>query len=134
MKRWLLSISALIVPLVVQAGGSFYLSDIQPLLKQQPQLWLYVSETMEIAEVGTAPRISTGVNKELSGIRIAPYLLQAKPKGAKGPPVFEIEIQAQTKFYDAGGKEVSLEKAVDYKEVFTGVRIRQILIPEPTSN
>ena len=124
MKCWLLTLSLISSPLIVWAGGSFYLSDIEGLLEQQPQLWNYIRETMEISEVGVASRISSGVNKELAGVRIGPYLLQAKPRGIKGPPIFEIEVLTNTQFYDAKSKGVPLDQAVDYKEVLVCLRIR----------
>ena len=125
-KSWLFTLALFVSSMRVQAGGSFYLSDIQSLLQQQPRLWRYISDTMDVEEVGVASRIGSAVNKELGGIRIAPYVIRAKPKGYKGPPMFEVVIHATTKFYDASGNVVPVDRAVDYKESFSRLELREI--------
>jgi hypothetical protein len=109
-----------------RADGSFFLKDIEPLLMQQPTLWKQIESALDIAAVGTAPRIGYSANKELTGIRIAPFKLLAKPKGSKGKYVFELIVEADTKFVDRHGREVPLERAVDYKETLSRIAIREV--------
>lgn len=110
----------------VQAGGSFYLQDIEPLLRQQPELWAHLEKTLEIEKVGTAGRIGYSQSRELNGVRTAPYRLLAKPKGAPGKYVLELVVEADTKFLDANGNEVPMAQAVDYKESLRAITLRQI--------
>lgn len=128
MKRMKYYCLCILIALVGQArgDGSFYLRDIQPLLQQQPVIWNHLQTTLEIAPVGIAPRISGAQNRELNGVRTAPYRLLAKPKGASGKYVLELVIEADTKFLDGSGRDVPLAQAVDYKELLRYITLRQV--------
>lgn len=108
------------------AGGSFYLEDIRDLLQQQPRLWAHFQSTYDISPTGDAERIGRGQNPRLNGIRIAPYLLWAKPKGVEGDYTLMLEIEAETTYVDAHGKSVPLEKATDIKEHLKGILVREL--------
>ena len=108
------------------ASSSFYLEDIQPLLQQQPTLWAYLQNTLDIQNVGIAPRINSKENPALGGSRIAPYVLSAKPKGTPGDYTLTIEVRAETIFLDAHGKKVPLKDGATIKEHLTGVLVRTI--------
>lgn len=123
--RFTILIAVILFPLLANASGSLYLSDIEPLLKQQPELWASLKTSFDIEDVGTAPRINVRVSQKLDGMRIAPYTFDAKPKGSKGPFIFAIEIRAKTRYYDSKGKEVAVEKAVSVKEELESVVIRK---------
>jgi hypothetical protein len=112
-----------LLPLVGRAGGSFYFTDLKDLLAQQPTLARFLTEHFDISEVGTAPRISTGANKHLSGIRIAPFELEAKPKSAPGDFSFVLIIDAETTYLDSSGRAVTLPKATKIRQRFTGLRV-----------
>lgn len=106
------------------AGGSLPFSDLKELLDQQPVLAKFISEHLDVAEIGTAQRVGGRVNEELSGSRVAPYEFDAKPKGASGDFTLMLVIEAETSFLDANGKKVRVEKATKVQERLTGIRLR----------
>jgi hypothetical protein len=106
------------------AGGSLPFSDLKDLLAQQPILAQFISEHLDVAEIGTASRVGGRVNEELSGSRVSPYEFDAKPKGTKGDFTLMLVIEAETSFLDANGKKVRVEKATKIQERFTGIRLR----------
>jgi hypothetical protein len=106
------------------AGGSLPFSDLKELLAQQPVLAKFISEHLDVAEIGTGSRVGGRVNEELSGSRVAPYEFNAKPKGAKGDFTLMLVIEAETSFLDANGKEVRVEKGTKIQERLTGIRLR----------
>jgi hypothetical protein len=130
MKRvFLVLLAFTLLPLAAHAGGSFFFTDLKDLLAQQPILARFLSEHFDIAEIGGAPRIGTGTNKNLSGIRIAPFELEAKPKGAPGDFSLILIIDAETTYLDSSGHVVALENATDIRQHFTGFRV----IPKPAT-
>lgn len=114
-------------PIAALAGGSFFFTDLKDLLAQQPALARFITEHFDVAETGSAPRIGSGVNKELAGIRIAPFEIDAKPKGASGNFTFILIIDAETTYLDRSGRTVSLPNATDIRQRFTGFRV----LPKP---
>ena len=124
MKRSFLTFSVFaLLSLAAHAGGTFFFTDLKELLNQQPILARFLADHFDIAEVGTAPRIGTGTNKHLSGIRIAPFELDAKPKGAPGDFSFVLIIDAETTYLDSKGRTVALPQATDIRQRFTGFRV-----------
>jgi hypothetical protein len=122
-----LSILALLLSVAgAEQGGSFFLSDIDPLLNKQRSLWDAIQSSFEIHSVGDASRISQSDNPKLAGIRIGPYELWAKPKGAPGAFIFKIEIQTEILFYDNANKPVQLKSATELKETIIAIRIRPL--------
>src|SRR4051812_41444166 len=80
-----LALSCSLLPnALAEQGGTFFLTDIEPLLTQQRPLWDAVRSSFDIHSVGDASRISPQDNRELAGTRIGPYKLWAKPKNALG--------------------------------------------------
>jgi len=124
LMRSIILIFLALIPSVMYADGTIYLSDIEPLLKQQPELWTSITNSFDLRDVGVAPRINVRESQKLDGYRIAPYTIEAKRKGSTGPFIFEIEIQAKTRYYDSKGKEVSVQRAAKLKEDFEGVAIQ----------
>lgn len=108
------------------AGGSFFLEDIRDLLQQQPALWAHIQSTYDISPTGDADRIGRAQNLRLNGVRVAPYLLWAKPKGTDGEYTFMLEVQAETTYLDARGKKVPIERATDVKEQLKGILFREL--------
>lgn len=111
------------------AAGSFTIEDILPLLQQNKELNEFIISTLDIDSGGWATRIGSRANEGLSGARIAPYSIRAKPKGSRGPWLFYLEIGANTEFLDDQGKPVPLEQGKSIKETLIGVR----LVPIPES-
>jgi hypothetical protein len=116
--------AAFLVCTTAFAGGSLPFSDLKELLAQQPVLAQFISEHLDVAEIGTGSRVGGRVNEELSGSRVAPYEFDAKPKGAKGDFTLMLVIEAETNFVDANGKKVRVEKGTRIEERFTGIRLR----------
>ena len=112
--------------LSVFAGGSIDLSDIQPLLNQQPKLWHFYLAHFDISPHGGGLRLgSEGI--PLRGYRVAPYEFPAKMKGNKGPYDLKIKIFADTYFFDSQGKETSDEmQAVSMKEMLRYIAVGQL--------
>ena len=106
------------------AGGSLPFSDLKDLLAQQPVLAQFISEHLDVAEIGTGSRVGGRVNEELSGSRVAPYEFDAKPKSANGDFTLMLVIEAETSFLDANGKKVRVEKGTKIQERVTGIRLR----------
>ena len=113
----------------VQAGGSVELTDIKQLLDQQPQLWQFFVDRLDISTHGGGLRLgSEGI--PLRGYRVAPYEFLAKPKGSSGDYTFKVTITADIYFLDAHGKEVTDEKkAVRVHEVLTGICLGPLKAP-----
>lgn len=59
-----------------------------PLLKQNTELYDFVTANLELETSGWATRIGSRVNEDLGGARIAPYSVRVKPKGSSGPWLF----------------------------------------------
>ena len=110
----------------VSAGGTFFLDDLRGILMQQKALWRSLQSTFEIWPAGSATRIGWADNHNLAGTRHGPYSLMAKPKGARGPFVYEIEIETRTKFFDSSGKVVDPSEATTIKEEITAFKIRPL--------
>jgi hypothetical protein len=105
------------------AGGSVLLSDIQPLLQQQPLLWKFFIDRLDISPEGSGLRLgSAGI--PLRGYRVGPYEFPAKMKDARGPYDLKVTITTDLYFLDANGKEVANEKlAFKKEEVLTGISL-----------
>ena len=123
--RIILFVAVLFFPGTVKADGTLFLSDIEPLLNQQPALWHAIKEGFDLRNVGLAPRIGLKQNKELHGSRIAPYTFDAKPKGSSGAYIFTVTIEAKTHYFNKKGKEVALMGAWDFKEELQSISIMQ---------
>ena len=106
--------------------GTFFLSDIDNLVKQKIELWNQVTRDFDVYPVGNARMISRVENVKLNGIRIGPYYLFAKPKGKKGSYTYEITIETKVVFYDENRNEVSLDKASDEHQQLSKVCIRPL--------
>jgi len=127
LSRIVVAATVALVPLMsVFAGGSFFLDDIRDLLQQQPGLWAHFQSAYDISPNGDAERIGRAQNPRLSGMRVAPYLLWAKPKGVEGDYTLMLEIEAETTYVDAHGKSVPLEKATEIKEHLKGILVREL--------
>jgi hypothetical protein len=118
--------SLLVCGSIASPHGTFFLSDIDDLIKQKSDLWNRVTTDFDLYSIGDARMISRAENIKLNGIRIGPYDIFAKPKGTSGPFTYEVSIETKTEFSDESGREVPLEKAADVKEKITAIRIRPL--------
>lgn len=103
-------------------GGSFQISDIKPLLNQQPGLARAIEQRLDLAETGEAARVGPST-PALAGFRVAPYQIEARAKGEQGPFTLLLSIEAETKYLDAEGKPAPMSRAVAVKEKLTQVCI-----------
>lgn len=122
----LIGVFLLLFPSSVFAGGSVAAQDILSLLRQQPELYEYVANTLELDKVGWATRIGLQVNPDLAGRRVAPYHIKARPKGSKGEWLFFLTIDAVTSFSNTEGKDVPLHEGKSVQEKLIGIRLRPI--------
>jgi hypothetical protein len=106
------------------AGGSFALEDILPILQQDARLATWISNSLDIDETGDATRIGQTVNPRLGGMRIGPYVILAKPKGAGGAFTFELTVETEIIGRSAAGKIVDIAKASTITEKLQSVSIR----------
>jgi hypothetical protein len=122
--RHLIFFAGSIAALLPQAhgSGSFLVEDIKPLLKQKKEIYGLLTDSLDLATSGSADRIGQSVNPNLGGTRVAPYIVYAKPKGARDW-VLEIQIDATTEYLDPSGKPTSMESATSVRETLLSIRI-----------
>ena len=111
------------------AGGSVELSDIQPLIMQQPDLWKLFSDRLDISSHGGGGRLGT-VGIPLRGYRVGPYEFPAKEMMSKEDYNLKIIITTDIYFLDKNGKETSDEKRAVWKEeVLTAISLAPLKPP-----
>ena len=106
------------------AGGSFALEDLKPILQQEPVMAKWLTDGLEFAETGDAVRIGQNVNPRFGGLRIGPYVILAKPKGASGPFTLEVTVETELISRNAAGKDVDVSQAQVIREKFASVSVR----------
>jgi len=111
------------------AGGSVQLSGIQPLLNQQPALWKWFTDRLEISPEGGGLRLGS-VGIPLRGYRVGPYEFRAKFKGSTGDYDLKVTVTTDLYFLDAQGREVTDQKlAVKKEEMLTGISLGPLEAP-----
>lgn len=106
------------------AGGSFALEDLSPILKPEPVMAKWLTDGLEFAENGDAVRIGQNVNPRFGGLRVGPYVILAKPKGAPGPFTLEVTVETELICRNAAGKAVDVSQAQVIQEKFSSVTVR----------
>lgn len=107
------------------AEGSFGFEDIQPILQQQPVLAQWLTGGLDFDETGGyAIRIGQNVNPRLGGLRVGPYVILAKPKGAAGPFSLEVTVETEIICLNKAGKPVDVSKAQTIQEKFSSVTVK----------
>ena len=107
-----------------RAGGSFSVDEFMLILEQQPAIAQWIADSLDLDETGTAMRIGQEVNPNLGGMRIGPYTILAKPKGADGPFTLELTMETQMDCLDDSGNSVEFDKATAIEESFDYLTIR----------
>lgn len=109
----------------VRAGGSFsFEQDLLPLLKQQPVMAQWLTSSLDFDETGDAIRIGQNVNPRFGGLRVGPYTILARPKGAAGLFTFEVTVETELICLDKTRKPVDVSEAVTIKEKFASVTVK----------
>lgn len=113
------------------AGGSVDLSELEPLLVQQKELWAFYKEKFDISTHGGGLRLSSqGI--PLRGFRIGPYDFPAKLKGSKGDYTYRILINTDFTFYDRNKHEVTDQiNAYKVEEMIISIAIAPLTYPAP---
>jgi hypothetical protein len=113
---------------IASAAGSFLPEvELAPILDQVPSIRDFVYATLDLAESGSADRIGTEANRHLGGTRVGPYIIEARPKGSKGPSEFLLVFHTTYRFLDAHGAEVELAAATQVEERFDFLEIRPLV-------
>ena len=107
------------------AGGSFsFEQDLRPILNQQPVLAQWLTGGLDFDQTGDAVRIGQNVNPRLGGLRVGPYVILAKPKGAAGPFTLEVTVETEIICRNQAGKPVDVSQAQTIKEKFSSVTVK----------
>ena len=106
------------------AGGSFAYEDLQPILNQQPVLAQWLTGGLDFDQTGDAVRIGQNVNPRFGGLRVGPYVILARPKGASGPFTLEVTVETELICRNAAGKDVDVSQAQVIQEKFSSVSVR----------
>lgn len=114
-------------PDICIGGGTVGFADIDPLLRQKPQVRNFLMSTLDMnSTVLAAVRFGTHV-KYLGGARMGPYMIQARPKSSKDAPPLEVILCTDARFFDASGKMTEDEvNAVRLEEKLTVVMLREV--------
>ena len=116
-----------LAPAISVAGGTVGLADIDPLLRQKPALREFLTSSLDLNGTVMAA-IRFGPHFEhLSGERMGPYMIEARPKGSKGGSPVELVLCTDARFVDETGKVVETEtKAARVEEKLTAVMVREV--------
>ena len=106
------------------AGGSFAYEDLQPILNQQPVLAQWLTGGLDFDQTGDAVRIGQNVNPRFGGLRVGPYVILARPKGASGPFTLEVTVETELICRNKAGKDVEVSEAQTIQEKFSSVSVR----------
>jgi hypothetical protein len=122
--RAIVAALCLLFALSARAIGSFQVGiEFEPIRKQIPELWRALSESLELQQSGWANRIGKDVNPRLGGMRLGPYCVLGKPKGASGPYTLKVCFNTEYLWFDAAGNKSTLEEATRVEERFVSVDI-----------
>jgi hypothetical protein len=123
-KKTILSAVFILCSSTVNAGGSFLMEDIRPILDQSPVVRNFLISTLDFEKSGDANRIGNNVNPRLGGTRLGPYCVPAKPKGKTGRNTMIVCIITEYIFRDKAGKICKLEQAYSVNEKFISLDIK----------
>ena len=114
------------------ADGSMSTEEVLAILKKNKVLHEYVTSTLELDSVASGVRLGRHF-EELGGLRVGPYQLMAKPKGAEDFTMVLV-VECSQEFVDKDGKvfdmdtdfEEATKKAVDVKEEVISVSLTAV--------
>lgn len=93
-------------------------------MQQEPGLAKWLNDGLEFAEGGIAVRLGQNVNPRFGGLRVGPYTILAKPKGAAGPFTLEVTVETDLICRDKAGKPVEVSEANTIQEKFASVNVK----------
>ncbi len=125
--RFCAVLACVLIPSVCAGAGTVGLADIEPLLRQKPQITTFLMSSLDMdATVMAAVRFGAHV-KHLGGARMGPYIIQARPKTSKDALPIEVVLCTDARFIDASGRVTEDEmNAVRLEEKLTVVLLREV--------
>jgi hypothetical protein len=125
--RFCAVLACVLIPSVCAGAGTVGLADIEPLLRQKPQITTFLMSSLDMgATVMAAVRFGAHV-KHLGGARMGPYIIQARPKTSKDASPIEVVLCTDARFIDASGRVTEDEmNAVRLEETLTVVLLREV--------
>jgi hypothetical protein len=116
-----------LTPSVCIAGGTVGLGEIEPLLRQKPAIRNFLTSSLDLNDtVWAAVRFGPQF-EHLSGARMGPYMIEARPKGLKDGAPLEVVLCTDARFVNESGRVVeSEETAVRIEEKLTAVVLREV--------
>ena len=125
--RGIILLASVVMPSTCLAGGTIGLGDIDPLLRQKPAVRAFLTSSLDLDNTVMAAVRFGPQFEHLSGGRMGPYMIEARPKGGKGATPLEVVLCTDSRFLDEAGRVVeSEEKAVRVEERLTAVMLREI--------
>jgi hypothetical protein len=116
-----------LAPSLSIAGGTVGLGDIDPLLRQKPAVRDFLISSLDLNDTVMAAIRFGPQFEHLSGGRMGPYMIEARPKGSKGGSPVELVLCTDARFVDETGKVVESQmKATRVEEKLTAVMLREV--------
>lgn len=133
-KRLVVTLLAAL-PGVCSAAGTLSLTEVDPLLRQKPQVRAALMSAFDMdATVTAALRFGSHV-KYLGGAHAGPYIITARQKAAKDSAPLEIVLCTDIRFFDPSGKPTQDEaNAARLEETLTAVMLREAGSRPPIPN
>jgi hypothetical protein len=114
------------VPGVGAGAGTVNLAEIDPLLRQKPQIHAFLVSAYRMEPTVMAAVRFGPEAKHLGGARMGPYIIRARPKTPKNAAPLEIVLCTEALFFDAAGKQLPNEKnAVRVEERLGPMMLRE---------
>jgi hypothetical protein len=116
-----------LAPSTCIAGGTVGLSEIDPLLWQRPGLRNFLTSSLDLSDTVMAAVRFGPQFEHLSGARMGPYMIEARPKGSKDGRPVELVLCTDARFLDESGKVVESEiNATRVEEKLTAIMVREV--------
>ncbi len=124
---WVITLASVLAPSPSVAGGTLRLGEIDQLLGQKPALRDFLTSSFDLSDTVMAAIRFGPQFEHLSGGRMGPYMIEARPKGSKGGRPVELVLCTDARFLDEAGNVAANEmKATRVEEKLTVVMFREI--------
>ncbi len=130
--RFSIVLACVMLPGVCIGGGTVNLAEIDPLLRQKPEVRSFLMSSLDMdSTVMSAVRFGSHV-RHLGGAHMGPYMIQARPRIPKDALPIEVVLCTQARFFDGSGKliqdemnAVGLRDPISVAECLRRARIRR---------
>jgi len=125
--RSFIVLACVLLPRLCVGGGTVSLAEIDPLLRQKPEVRTFLMSSLEMDNtVMAAVRFGFHV-RHLGGAHMGPYMIPARPRTPKDALPIEVVLCTDARFFDASGKSIQDEmNAVRVEEKLTAVMLREV--------